>query len=339
MKLQTRDIEKFLNQPPAECRVFLFYGPDSGLVQHRARQMIARFASDLNDPFAVSLLEGDDVVKDPSRLVGESAILALGADQRVLWLRNADDKSGKAVENLLLAENIPAIVIIEADELGPRSVMRRLAEAANNAAAIPCYVEDAGQVAQYVSRELSAAGLQITRDAATWFGQNLGGNRGVVEQELQKLITYMGDKNLYGQIDLDTLKEIASGGSSLAEDEFVDAIGTPRAPQMLEKLLQEGSSVIALIRMIGRHVQKLYSAQLNIQSGDSFKTAVDKLTPKLFFKREAAFRTQLSRFSLRTLNRLRTRLLELEKDCKQTGAPDETLLSQLVLLLGASSRA
>lgn len=339
MKLQTREIEKFLSAPPVECRVFLFYGPDSGLVQHRARQMIARFASDLNDPFTVSLLEGEDVIKDPSRLVAESAILALGADQRVLWLRNADDKASKAVEGLLLANDIPAIVIIEADELGPRSAMRRLAEAANNAAAIPCYVEDAAQVAQYVSRELSTAGLQITRDAATWFGQNLGGNRGVVEQELQKLITYMGDKNLYGQIDLDTLKEIASGGSSLAEDEFVDAIGTPRAPQILEKLLQEGSSVIAMIRMIGRHVQKLYSAQLNIQSGDSFKTAVDKLTPKLFFKREAAFRAQLSRFSLRTLNRLRARLLELEKECKQTGAPDEALLSQLVLLLGASSRA
>jgi len=108
---------------------------------------------------------------------------------------------------------------------------------------------------------------------------------------------------------------------------------------MLEKLLQEGSAPISLIRMIGRHVQKLYTTQLRIQSGDDMKSAMDRMQPKLFFKREAAFRAQLMRFSLRTLARLRERLLELEAACKQTGAPDEVLLAQLVLLLGASARA
>lgn len=338
MKLQTREIEKFLAAPPATCRVFLFYGPDSGLVQHRAREMIAKFAADLNDPFAVSLLDGDNVAKDPSRLVAESAMLALGADQRVLWLRDADDKCGKAVEALLLANDIPAVVIIEADDLGPRAVMRKLVEAANNAAAIPCYVEDAGQVSQYVTRELAGADLRITRDAAQWFGQNLGGNRGMVEQELQKLITYMGGE-ANANIDLDTLKEIASGGGSMAEDDFVDAIGTPRAVSMLEKLLLEGSAPVSLIRMIGRHAQKLYQVQLRIHSGEDMKSAMDQMQPKLFFKREAAFRAQLARFSLKALDRLRTRLLELERDCKQTGAPDETLLSQLVLLLGGAGQA
>lgn len=337
MKLQTREIDKFLAAPPAAIRVFLFYGPDQGLVQVRARAMIAKFANDLNDPFAVSLLDGDDVAKDPSRLIAESAMLALGADQRVLWLRSADDKCGKAVEALLLADDIPAVVIIEAEELGPKSVMRKLAEAANNAAAIPCYVEDAGQVSQYVTRELAASGFQLSRDAATWFGQNLGGDRGMVEQELQKLITYLGQPNAQNKnVDLETLQEIAAGGGQLAEDAFVDAIGTPRASFMLEKLLQEGSAPVSLIRMIGRHVQKLYQVQLRIQSGEDMKSAMDQMQPKLFFKREAAFRAQLARFSLRTLSRLRTRLLELEKECKQTGAPDEVLLSQLVLALGAS---
>ncbi|HRJ12293.1 MAG TPA: hypothetical protein PKW15_03505, partial [Alphaproteobacteria bacterium] len=206
--------------------------------------------------------------------------------------------------------------------------------------AIPCYVEDAGQVAQYVTRELAASGFQISRDAATWFGQNLGGDRGMVEQELQKLITYLGAPDAANKnVDLETLQQIAAGGGSLAEDDFVDAIGTARAPRMLEKLLQEGSAPVSLIRMIGRHAQKLYAVQLSIQAGDDMKTAMDKMQPKLFFKREAAFRAQLSRFSARTLSRLRARLLELEKECKQTGAPDETLLAQLVLLLGGTARA
>jgi DNA polymerase-3 subunit delta len=339
MKLAVRDIESFLASPPPACRLFLFYGPDAGLIQLRARAMLARFAPDLNDPFSVSILDGDDAAKDPALLLGESAMLSLGSDQRVLWLRNADDKCSKAVENLLLADTIQAIVIIEAGELGPKSVMRKLSEAAMNAAAIPCYVEDARQVAQYVTRTLSAAGFRITRDAAAWFGDNLAGDRGMITQELEKIITYMGNSSMQSNdVDLRVLQNIAAGGAALEEDAFIDAIGTQAAVPMVHKLIAEGQPVTNIIRTLGRHANRLYTVQLHIQHGDDVSTAMDKLQPKVFFKREAAFRAQLARFSLRTLSRLRARLLELERDCKQTGAPDDTLIGQLILMLGGTAK-
>lgn len=332
MKLQTREIEKFLSAPPTACRVFLFYGPDHGLGAQRARTMAQKFAPDLNDPFAVTILDNDDVAKDPSRLLGETAMLALGGGQRLIWLRDADDKSAKAVESLLLSNSGDAIVVIEAGDLGAKSALRKLAEAANNAAAIPCYVEDAGQIAQYVTRSLSAAGWRITRDAAAWFGQHLGGDRGLVEQELQKLITYLGAGS--GEVDLDTLQDIAAGGAVLLEDTFVDAVGTPAAIPMVQKLMHEGQPVTNILRTLGRHTSRLYATQLRIQSGEDMKSAMDALQPKVFFKRENAFRAQLSRFPLRYLSRLRSELLRLEFQCKQTGTPDELLLSHLVLLIG-----
>ena len=335
MKLQTREIDKFLSAPPPTCCVFLFYGPDGGLISHRARQMAQKFAPDLDDPFAVTLLDGDVAAKDPSRLMGEAAMLAFGGSQRLIWLRDADDKCVKAVEGLLLTERLSAIVIIEANDLGPKSVLRKLAEAANHAAAIPCYVEDAGQIAQYVTRELSTAGWRITRDAAQWFGQHLGGDRGLVQQEVQKLITYLGVPETNNEVDLDILQTIAAGGAVLAEDAFVDAIGTAPATAMAHRLIAEGQAVTNLIRTMGRHVSRLYATQLRIRSGEDMKSAMDSLQPRIFFKRENAFRAQLSRFSLRYLSRLRGELWRLERECKQTGTPDELLITQLILLLAA----
>ncbi len=341
MKLQTREIDKFLAAPPPVCRVFVFYGPDGGLVTARGRAMAQKFAPDLNDPFAVTLLDGDDLAKNPSRLIAEAQMLAPsylgGGGQRLIWLREADEKNaGKAVENLLLAENIPAIVVIEAGELSPKSTLRKLSEAAANAAAIPCYVEDPAQVAGYVTRELAAAGWKLSRDAATWFGQNLGGDRGLVQQELEKLITYLGAPNpAQNSVDIDKLKNIAAGGAVLEEDEFIDAVGTPAAVPMVQKLMAEGQAAPNIIRTLGRHVSRLYATQLKIAGGEDMKNAMDALQPKLFFKRENAFRAQLNKFSLRYLSRLRGELWRLEQQCKQTGSPDELLVSQLVLLLGA----
>lgn len=335
MKIQPREIEKFLASPPAPCNVFLFYGPDGGLVSLRARTMAQKFSPDLDDPFAVTLLDGDSAAKDPSRLVGEAAMLTLGASRRLIWLREADDKCAKAVEGLLLSNNTAAVVVIEAGDLGTKSALRKMAEAATNAAAIPCYVEDAGQVAQYVTREMSAAGWRIDRDAAQWFGQHLGGDRRLVQQEIEKLLTYLGAPKTQNQVDLDTLRAVAAGGAVLMEDAFVDAIGTAPATGMAQRLMAEGQPVTNLIRTMGRHVGRLYAVQLKIRAGEDMKSAMDALQPKIFFKRENAFRMQLQKFSLRYLSRLRSELWRLERECKQTGTPDELLISQLILLLAA----
>ena len=345
MKLQTRDIEKFLAAPPKTCRVFLFYGPDQGLVSARAKALATKLVPDIQDPFAVTLMDGSSLAKDASRLMAETSTLALGASERLVWIRSADDDAAKAVEALLLAGNISAFVIIEGTDLPPKSVLRKLSEAAQHeAAAIPCYVEDTGQVAQYVTRELSNAGWKISREAAQWFGANLGGDRGVVQNELQKLITYLGappnlssPPPLRGKgeelIDMDTLRDIASGGAALEEDVFLDAVGTPVAVGLAQKLFAEGQPVPNLIRTLGRHVSRLYAAQLKISNGDDMKSAMDSLQPKIFFKRENAFRAQLNKFSLKYLSRLRSELWRIERECKQTNTPDELLFSQLVLLL------
>jgi len=336
MKLAPREIENFLSAPPKACRLFLFYGPDQGLVRQRAKQMAQRSAVDLNDPFSVTILEGDALAKDPARLVAEAAMLALGAAERVIWLRDTDEKCVKSIEALLLSDAIPALVVMEAGDLAPKSALRKLVEAApHSAAAIPCYVEDAGQVAQYAVRELAQAGWRLTRDAAAWFGQHQSGNRGLAQQEIEKLITYLGAPRAgNNEAGLETLQAVAAGGAAMVEDAFIDAIGTSAALDMLQKLLAEGAAVVNLIRALGRHAARLYAVQLKTKAGEDIKSAMDHLQPKVFFKRENAFRAQLSRFSLRTLARLRTELWRLEAACKQTGAADELLLAQLVLRLG-----
>lgn len=334
MKLPPRDIEKFLASPPPSCRVFVFYGPDQGLVSARARAMAQKFAPDIQDPFAVTLLDADTLTKDPSRLLAECSMLALGGGVRLVWLRGADDSTAKALEALLLTGTIPAIVVVEAGELPPKSALRKLAEAAQSeAAAIPCYVEDTGQVAQIITRELAQAGWRISRDAAQWFGANLGGDRAMVQGEIEKIITYLGTPKSDNTVDMDVMRAVASGGAALEEDVFLDAVGTPAAAGMAQKLLAEGQPVTNLIRTLGRHVSRLYATQLRIQNGDDIKSAMDALQPKIFFKRENAFRAQLQKYSLRYLSRLRAELWRLENQCKQTGTPDELLFSQLCVLL------
>jgi DNA polymerase-3 subunit delta len=63
--------------------------------------------------------------------------------------------------------------------------------------------------------------------------------------------------------------------------------------------------------------------------------AMNQLNPRVFFKWEDPFREQAGRWSIKALDSTLSRLARLEADCKQTGAPDDTLTAQAILSLSA----
>jgi len=60
------------------------------------------------------------------------------------------------------------------------------------------------------------------------------------------------------------------------------------------------------------------------------------LNPPIFFKQQNAFKTQVNRWSKTGLSKVLQKLMDLESQCKQTGAPVETLCAQAVLGISKS---
>jgi DNA polymerase III delta subunit len=60
------------------------------------------------------------------------------------------------------------------------------------------------------------------------------------------------------------------------------------------------------------------------------------LNPPIFFKQQSAFKTQINRWTINGISRVSQKLMDLEAQCKQTGAPVETLCSQAVLGISKS---
>src|SRR5262245_27650081 len=148
MKVTGRNIESFLRDVDAAVAAVLLYGPDAGLVRERADRLTALVAGDATDPFRVSEVTPDRLRDQPSLLSDEAAALTFGGGRRVVRLRNAGDGQSVAVQSFLRAPAGDGLLIVEADELGPRSSLRQLFEAAGNAAALPCYRDETGDLAR-----------------------------------------------------------------------------------------------------------------------------------------------------------------------------------------------
>ncbi|NDC56191.1 MAG: DNA polymerase III subunit delta, partial [Alphaproteobacteria bacterium] len=76
MIIKPAQAASFLKNPPATCRVFLFYGPDAGQVHLRGLHLARATVPDLGDAFQVSLLTSEAIKDDPARLMDDMAALS-----------------------------------------------------------------------------------------------------------------------------------------------------------------------------------------------------------------------------------------------------------------------
>lgn len=336
MKLAWKDIEPFVKKPNPKARVILVYGPDAGLVRERAATMGRSVVGDLNDPFNVAALSGKILEEDPARLSDEALAMSMMGGARLVRVEDASDKLTTLIKEYLAAPSAENLVIIEAGELGPRSSLRLLCEKQDNAAALPCYVDDEKAASNLVRTMLSEGGYNIQGDALLWFASNIVGDRARIRGEVEKLMIYMGNESK--NVTIDDVRAACGEAGDQSIDDLLYAIGsgkTETALRAYNKLIEEGVFIITIMRALQNHFRRLHYTKSLIASGLGADEAMKKLQPAIFFKHTDSFKAQLRKWSEIKLLAFMNRLAQVEAQMKQTGTPSETLGSQVILSLAA----
>ena len=230
MKIASSAADRFVAAPPQHLRACLLYGPDGGLVRERATTICRQRVDDLSDPFRVSPLSAPVLAESPGNLADEAAMLSLTGETRVVRADGVGDSSLEAVENLLSRPESSTLVVLEAGDLAPRSKLRKLFEAATDAAAVPCYADDAATLEAVIRDTTQEAGLTVTADAVAFLCNRLGMDRKVTRSELEKLVLYAHDT---GTITLDDAARCCGDNAILTLDDLCDdyaACGTAPSP-------------------------------------------------------------------------------------------------------------
>lgn len=341
MKLKPRDIDAFIRKPDPAAQAILLYGPDQGLVQERTRLLIKTVLDDVNDPFRLADLSEADLKSDPARLADEAAAISMMGGRRVVRVRGGGDTLSKTFKAFLDAPLGDALVVISAGELTPRSSLRKTFEDAKNAAAIPCYADDAGTLEAVIRAKLGEAGLKIGPEATAYLLAHLGGDRGVTLQELDKLVLYKGP-GAEGAVTLDDVQACIGDTAAMSIDEVVDsALGgdLPALDRALIKAREADTHPVQLLNAVIRHTQQLHLLTGEAEAGAPRDGLTRMIRPPLHFKREAAVKRQINLWTRARLDRALQLLEEADRQCKTTGLPEWAVCAQALFRIGQGARA
>ncbi|MEM7741772.1 MAG: DNA polymerase III subunit delta [Pseudomonadota bacterium] len=347
--LKARDVDGFLRSPGGDIIVALIYGPEQGLVHERATRLAKQVAEDLADPWrSISLSEQE--ASDAARLTDEAAAQSFLGGRRVIRVRAAGAGVTGAVGSLLKAADagtLPSagLVVVEAGDLKKSSALRKACESSARAAAIGCYPEGERDMMGAIRQQLADEAITISDEAMTMLLATLGDDRGVLRQELEKLVLYCGPKAARDgepyEVTMDDVARCLVGAPQ--EDSFsIASLALSGRPKGLSEALaaaqEAGMSVVSLLRMTQTRIQRLLPAAAAIAQGEAAGAAMKRMKPPVFFKEQEETLRQLKAWPLRRLEWAAEEVYRAEAACKRTGAPDQSIAERALLRLAAVGR-
>lgn len=332
--IKAYEFDQFIKRRARDFRIFLVYGPDRGLVSERAAELAKMTGIDLGDAFSFMRLEAGDINSDPGRLFDEANSTGLFGGEKLIWIKGAgaDKTLSEALSGL--AQNPPsdAWIIVEAGDLRKGANLRKAAEQAAAAMAIPCYADDAKSLNLLIDEELTAAGLRISADARSALQACLGGDRIASRNEIRKLALYARDDGL---IEESHVSAIVGDASAISADDAVDAVlkgDLAGFHHAIQKVVTSKTPVFLVLQGCLRQLQLLDLMRTEIDGRRaSIQDAVNTHGRHLHFRRkpvvESALRNMSAQVIVTEMNRLQAAVLQ----SRQRASLEDTVAMQALL--------
>lgn len=333
-EIKAHEFDQFVRRRARDYRIFLIYGPDRGLVSERATALARMTGVDMDDAFSFMRLEASDINADPGRLFDEANSTGLFGGEKLIWIKGAG--ADKALSEALagLAENPPsnAWILVEAGDLKKGANLRKAAESAGAAMAIPCYADDAKSLNLLIDEELSAAGLRITADARMALQECLGGDRIASRNEIRKLALYARDDGL---IEESHVTAIVGDASAISADDAVDAVlkgDLAGFHHAVQKVVASKTPVFLVLQGCLRQLQLLDLMRTEIDGRRAtVQDAVNAHGRHLHFRRKPVLESALRSFSAQAIATEMSRLQAAVLQSRQRASLEDTIAMQALL--------
>jgi DNA polymerase-3 subunit delta len=324
-------IEAFVGDPAKDALLTIVYGPDSGLVAERGQAVASSLARRTDG----DVIRRDLADKDKAALFEAAQGASLFGGTPVLLLRGAGNGDTPTLQTL--REECPQTpIVVLAGDLKPGTALRKLGEGAG-AFALPCYRDDERAVAG-LARDMAAEhGLSISTDATRLLSDLLGGDRMSTRHELEKLCLYAKGRI---EITAEDVRAICGDDAAYALGDIADAIGlgTPAdADADFIRARREGVAPQAILKVLRDHFMQLRQARAAVENGSTAEAAMQSLKPRIFFKREQRFRTQLIRWSLPAIEQALEMVEQADLRSRRDAELAESFLSRLSFSLARLS--
>jgi DNA polymerase-3 subunit delta len=332
--------EQFLNRPQSQICAALIYGPDHGRISESGLKLVTALQKNQDDPFALTELDPQIIGKEENRLLEELLAIPFMGGKRIVRLRGTDKKTESVLCRILGDERIrQSFLVVEAGQLTRRSALRRLFEKEPFLAALAFFEDDSRSLGQVLDEELHRAGVTIDPQARALLLEQLGSDRRLSRNEIQKLCLYTTGKS---RIETADVEAIVGDISIMAIDNVIADAGSANLSELehnLHKCFHSTVSPAAILSTALTHFSRLHALSARLGSGRDASGLLTALRPRLHFRKEVVMKNHLRLWHEPAIRKALSILSEAEKNTRFQAALAETITRRALMQIALMARA
>jgi len=305
--------------------LYLFFGEETLLIDEITRMLVDHAVEEATKSFNLDVVYGSDVSgKD---IAGMASSFPMMGERRVVLVREFDKTVNK--ESLLpyferpSASTVLALLSVKPDFRN--KVFKTLKDVATIGEFRQLYENE---VPAWVVKRVQRMDKKITPDAAQLIHTYVGRSLRDIQNEIEKLCIYIGEKTT---IESDDVNRVVGLSRQFNIFELQKTIGQQKlahAVGILEKMLQAGESPIGIVVMLTRYFQKLWLAQELLSQRQTEYEVAASLGMSPIFVKELTNAAQ--RYSSTHVQYCFFRLKEADAALKSSGMEARTVMTVLI---------
>lgn len=335
MKVKSFQITALSSQLQQGFDAILFYGTDEGEIDFALTQLKQELKlGQRAENFFI--LSKEALKKTPLLATDEANTASLISERRFLFIPEDASFPVASLLHFLEHKQTDALLIIQGGNLTKTNTLRVEAEKNPRVLAIACYQPTLTDIQKNISHFFVKHHKKITPDVLNQICQKIPFNQHVIEQELDKLLLYLGEEE---EVTSFAVQECITDGSQTSLERLcIDlADGQLESVQRdIHLFLLSGEQETVLLRAVRDYFELL----LMIVSDTSAPVAsvIKQYLKPAQFRLEVPLIRQASRWHKKAVLSVLDKLSQLEQRTRTTGLPKETVVAQAFLSLSQFAR-
>ena len=310
MKISHDSFLRLCNNPLKSFKSLLFYGNSDFLAQWKIDHLLKKNPDLIR--LQVQQISQEAILESKEPLSNTLMTQDFFRGPEIIIITHSTDKVTLLIEQMLESmAPLPFFIVKAQDYLKPTSKLRKLYEGNPDLGSVACYELTATELEKEITSFFTQHGKKISLELAHRIGEFFRPSPEALKSELEKILLYMGPQESVEAMDL---KKSLSLSSPIDTSNLVNAFLNKNKKILINcvESLEDTSSYISTLRALGSSLLRLHQIKCEIDKGEPFEKAIQKLSPPLLFTEHSSFKKRLYLWSKPALEEGLKKMSEIE---------------------------
>jgi DNA polymerase-3 subunit delta len=305
---------------------FLFYGENQGYKNQIIEEKFRR-----NYKENTFCYEESEILKDKEIFFNDILSKSFFENEKLIIINRVTDKIKDIIEEIFEKKIQDIVIILNANSLEKKSKIRSLFEKSKNNFCVPFYEDNEKTLSSIVNNFFREKKISISQQAINLIVQRARGDRQNINNELEKIASFMNNKK---KIEIKDLLKITNLAENYNVSELVDCCLSKNKKRTIHILNENNYSLedcILIIRTFLIKTKRLTRLSEELNKTKNVEEIISRFKPPIFWKEKEVVKQQIKIWSYKDAKDLLLQINDVELLIKKYSTNSINILSDFII--------